>query len=77
MTRRVASMRRAARHRVRVGISGYVYAGWRGQFYPGDLPQRRWLEFASRTFDTIELNGTFYSLKSPSVFSRFSLEVNV
>ena len=34
-------------------------------FYPGDLPQRRELEYASRQFPTIELNGSFYSLQSP------------
>jgi uncharacterized protein YecE (DUF72 family) len=63
------------RGRVRVGISGFVYPGWRGRFYPADLPQRRWLEFASRIYDTIELNGTFYSLKSPSVFERWVKDV--
>ena len=51
-----------------IGISGYDYKGWRGDFYPGDLPVRRWLEYASRRFNSIELNGTFYSLKSPCVF---------
>jgi uncharacterized protein YecE (DUF72 family) len=71
----VTPARRATRHRVRVGISGYVYRGWRGRFYPDDLPQRRWLEFASRTFDTIELNGTFYSLKSPQVYEKWVREV--
>jgi uncharacterized protein YecE (DUF72 family) len=75
MTRGRASLRRPRRHRVRVGISGYVYAGWRGRFYPDGLPQRRWLEFASRIFDSIELNGTFYSLKSPAVFTRWAREV--
>jgi uncharacterized protein YecE (DUF72 family) len=29
------------------------------------------LEFASREFDTIELNGTFYSLQRPQSFSRW------
>jgi uncharacterized protein YecE (DUF72 family) len=66
---------RAGPHRVRVGISGYVYRGWRGVFYPEDLPSRRWLEFASRTFDSIELNGTFYSLKNPAVFGKWTSEV--
>ena len=60
--------------RVRVGISGYVYKGWRGRFYPEDLAARRWLEYASRIFDSIELNGTFYSLKSPSVYERWVAE---
>lgn len=54
-----------------IGISGYDYEGWRGRFYPASLPKRRWLEYASRQFDTIEINGTFYSLKSPSVFERW------
>ena len=57
-----------------VGISGYNYAGWRGSFYPRDLPARRWLEYASRQFNSIELNGTFYSLKSPAVFRRWAAE---
>lgn len=58
-----------------VGISGYDYKGWRGRFYPPDLAARRWLEYASRRFDSIELNGTFYSLKSPAVFERWASEV--
>lgn len=58
-----------------VGISGYDYKPWRGRFYPDALPARRWLEYASRKFNSIELNGTFYSLKSPAVFQRWLEEV--
>jgi uncharacterized protein YecE (DUF72 family) len=58
-----------------VGISGYDYKPWRGRFYPDELPARRWLEYASRRFNSIELNGTFYSLKSPAVFQRWLEEV--
>lgn len=57
-----------------VGISGYDYKGWRGRFYPDELPARRWLHYASRIFNSIELNGTFYSLKSPDVFRRWADE---
>jgi uncharacterized protein YecE (DUF72 family) len=60
---------------VYVGISGYDYKAWRGRFYPEELPTRRWLEYASRRFNSIELNGTFYSLKSPAVFERWVTEV--
>jgi uncharacterized protein YecE (DUF72 family) len=59
----------------RIGISGYDYKPWRGTFYPDGLPAKRWLEYASRTFNSIELNGTFYSLKSPAVFERWRSEV--
>lgn len=57
--------------RTYVGVSGYNYPHWRGPFYPADLPARQWLEYASRRFTSIELNGTFYSLKSPAVFRRW------
>ena len=57
--------------RVFIGISGYDYKPWRGVFYPDGLPARRWLEYAGARFNSIELNGTFYSLKSPAVFSRW------
>jgi uncharacterized protein YecE (DUF72 family) len=54
-----------------VGISGYNYPSWRGAFYPHTLRLADWLPYASRTFNSIELNGTFYSLKSPDVFRRW------
>jgi uncharacterized protein YecE (DUF72 family) len=65
----------AASHgKIHIGISGWRYKGWRGVFYPEKLPQRRELEFASRQFDTIELNGSFYSLQRPESFSRWHTE---
>ena len=60
--------------RVRIGISGWRYAGWRGVFYPKGLVQRRELEFASRAFETVEINGTFYSLQKPKSFALWAQE---
>jgi uncharacterized protein YecE (DUF72 family) len=57
-----------------IGISGYDYPGWRGDFYPEELARTRWLRYASHLLDSIELNGTFYSLKSPDVFRRWEAE---
>ncbi|MEG3185085.1 DUF72 domain-containing protein [Novilysobacter erysipheiresistens] len=56
---------------VRIGISGWRYAPWRGVFYPPGLVQRRELEHASGCFPTIELNGSFYSLQSPDSYSAW------
>lgn len=50
---------------IRIGISGWRYAPWRGRFYPAGLPQRAELEYAARCFSSIEINGSFYSLQSP------------
>jgi len=43
-----------------IGCSGYHYRHWKGVFYPEKLPQRRWFEFYSQHFHTLELNVTFY-----------------
>ena len=56
---------------VRIGISGWRYAPWRGVFYPQGLPQRRELEFASRKLRTIEINGSFYSLQRPESYQAW------
>ena len=58
-----------------IGISGYDYPRWKGVFYPDDVPKKRWLAFAAGQFNSIELNGTFYSLKTPAVFQRWVEEV--
>ena len=56
---------------VRIGISGWRYEPWRGIFYPKELAQRRELEFAARAFNSIELNGSFYSLQHPRSYAAW------
>jgi uncharacterized protein YecE (DUF72 family) len=63
-----------ARDGLRIGISGWTYPPWRGVFYPKELPHRRELEFASRQFNSIEINGSFYSLQRPSSYQRWFVE---
>jgi uncharacterized protein YecE (DUF72 family) len=57
--------------RIRIGISGWRYPGWRGVFYPKGLPQRHELDYASRRFDTVEINGSFYSLQRPGLYAAW------
>ena len=56
---------------IRIGISGWTYTPWRGVFYPSGLQHRRELEYASRQFNSIEINGSFYSLQTPSSYRRW------
>lgn len=58
--------------RIRVGISGWSYPYWRGDFYPPGLPQRRELEYAAQRLDTVEINGSFYSLQRPSSYRSWA-----
>jgi uncharacterized protein YecE (DUF72 family) len=54
---------------IRIGISGWTYPPWRGgNFYPEKWPHKRELEYASRQVNSIEINGSFYSLQRPSSY---------
>ena len=50
---------------IRIGTSGWRYPPWRGAYYPPGLAQRRELEFLSRRLNSVEINGSFYSLQRP------------
>ena len=56
---------------IRVGISGWRYGPWRGTFYPEDLVQKRELEYASRKVNSVEINGSFYSLQKPKDYKHW------
>ncbi len=56
---------------VRVGISGWRYPRWRGDFYPSGLVQRRELAYVAERMPTVELNGSFYSLQRPASYRRW------
>jgi uncharacterized protein YecE (DUF72 family) len=59
---------------IRVGISGWRYAGWRGDFYPKGLAQRKELAYAAGHLTSIEINGSFYSLQRPSSYAAWRAE---
>jgi uncharacterized protein YecE (DUF72 family) len=58
--------------KVRIGISGWTYAPWRGVFYPKGVPQKRELEFAASQFPSVEINGTFYGMQRPVAFGDWA-----
>jgi len=60
---------------VRIGISGWTYAPWRGEFYPKGLVQKRELAYAASRFPAIEINGTFYGMQRPAAFAAWHDEV--
>lgn len=55
----------------RIGCSGYLYDGWRGRWYPDDVPKRRWFEYYVERFDTVELNATFYRLPEAATVEKW------
>jgi uncharacterized protein YecE (DUF72 family) len=57
---------------VRIGISGWTYPRWRGTFYPRGLPQREELRYAAERMNSVEINGSFYSLQRRSSFEAWA-----
>ncbi len=41
------------------GTSGFSYKDWVGVFYPAGMPQRDWLSFYAREFNSCEINSTY------------------
>lgn len=59
--------------KIRIGVSGWSYDHWRdGVFYPDGLPRRRELEYATRRFNSLEINGSFYSLLRPDTYRKYA-----
>lgn len=59
---------------IRIGTSGWKYPEWRGDFYPPGLVQRRELEFLAGHVNTIEINGTFYSLRKAENYRSWAAQ---
>jgi uncharacterized protein YecE (DUF72 family) len=60
------------RGRVRVGVGGWLYAPWRGAFYPKGLKQADELAYMASKLTSIEINATHYKLQSPKTFRKWA-----
>jgi uncharacterized protein YecE (DUF72 family) len=60
---------------VRIGISGWTYAPWRGRFYPRGLGQRNELAYVAERMNSVEINGSFYSLQRRSSYEAWAAAV--
>ena len=54
-----------------IGTSGWTYAGWRGPFYPEDVPKKDWLTWYGGQFSSTEINGSFYRTPSLEAVHRW------
>jgi len=56
---------------VRIGTSGWHYPHWVGRFYPEHLRPGEMLAFYARTFDTVEINSSFYRLPTERAIAEW------
>jgi uncharacterized protein YecE (DUF72 family) len=51
--------------KILIGTSGWVYDGWRGDFFPQPIAKKDWLRYYATVFPTTEINASFY--RTPSI----------
>ena len=57
--------------RAYIGVSGWTYPPWRGDFYPKGLTQKNELAYASSRLTSIEINGSFYALQKRTSYVKW------
>lgn len=52
---------------VRIGTVSWLKEDWEGPFYPPKLPRDQWLSHYAKSFDTVEVDSTFYRMPTPDI----------
>ncbi len=55
-----------------VGVSGFSYPGWKGNFYPKDLKSEDFLGYYSQKLNSVEINSSFYAPPSATMVKSWS-----
>jgi len=56
---------------VDVGTSGWQFDNWKGHFYTSGTPKADWLPVYADTFDSVEVNNTFYQRPDAEKLQRW------
>lgn len=60
--------------KIHVGCSGFSGPGWRGTFYPEELPNADFLSFYAKQLNCLEINSTFYRKPRVSTLEKWYAE---
>jgi uncharacterized protein YecE (DUF72 family) len=61
----------ATRGIVYSGTSGWSYKHWKGPFYPEHIPNQKMLPFYFQSFQSVEINSSFYHLPLRKTFENW------
>lgn len=75
MKRKASTNEPVAPSTVLVGTSGFAYKECKGNFYPADLPAKKYLSYYAQQFRTTEINNTFYRMPTAKLCEGWYAEV--
>src|SRR5207244_11526374 len=55
-----------------VGVSGFSYASWKGNFYTNDLKSEDFLSFYAGKLNSVEINSSFYAPPSAAMVKSWA-----
>jgi uncharacterized protein YecE (DUF72 family) len=55
-----------------VGVSGFSYTGWKGNFYPVNLKSEEFLSYYSQRLNSVEINSSFYASPSSAMVKSWA-----
>ncbi len=55
---------------IKIGTSGYSFDDWVGEFYPPDIKKGKMFDHYLKTFETVEINSTYYRIPHPAVMAN-------
>lgn len=58
--------------KIYIGCSGWSYKDWINIFYPEDLSPKDYLSYYARSFNTVEINNTFYKFPTEKIVRSWS-----
>ncbi len=54
-----------------IGTSGFSFGGWKGNFYDEDVREKDMLMTYSKTFNSVEINNSFYRVPTPATIEKW------
>jgi uncharacterized protein YecE (DUF72 family) len=57
--------------RLYVGTSGWAYPSWKPEFYPAEIPAKRFLEHYGTRLNSVEVNYSFRKLPTPEMLAAW------
>ena len=65
----MAAKTEASGGKIFIGTSGWAYPTWKPEFYPQDVPQKKFLEHYATQLNSVEVNYTFRALPTAKMIA--------
>ncbi|MGZ4850867.1 MAG: DUF72 domain-containing protein [Candidatus Bathyarchaeia archaeon] len=62
--------------KLHLGTIGWSYNFWKGNFYPNKMDSKKFLNYYSTKFNTVEVDSTFYRIPTPQAITNWKKQTS-